>query len=60
MEKRKRENLQGKTHGLMGRSEQGMGLSTHRGPVTCMQASMGSVVGLGVVFGVVVGPVLGT
>ncbi len=36
-----------------------MGLSTHRGPVTCMQALMGFVVGIRVVFGVVVGPVLG-
>ncbi len=44
----------------MGRREQGMGLSTHRGPVTCMQALMGFVVGFRVVFGVVVGPVLGT
>jgi hypothetical protein len=37
-----------------------MGLSTHRGPVTCMRASMCFVVGVRVVFGVVVGPVLGT
>jgi hypothetical protein len=37
-----------------------MGLSTHRGPVTCMQAFMGVVVGVRVVFGVVVGPVFGT
>jgi hypothetical protein len=37
-----------------------MGLSTHQGPVTCMQVSMGFVVGVRVVFGVVVGPVLGT
>jgi hypothetical protein len=37
-----------------------MGLSTHQGPVTCMQASMGFVVGVRMVFGVVVGPVLGT
>ncbi len=36
-----------------------MGLSTHQGPVTCMQALMGFVVGVRVVFGVVVGPVLG-
>jgi hypothetical protein len=36
-----------------------MGLSTHQGPVICMQASMGFVVGVWVVFGVVVGPVLG-
>jgi hypothetical protein len=56
----KRENLQGKTHGLMGRSEWVMGLSTHQGPVTCMQASMGFVVGARVVSGVVVGPILGT
>jgi hypothetical protein len=60
MEKRKRENLQGKTHGLMGRSEQGMGLNNHQGPVTCMQALMGFVAGVRVVFGVVLGPVLGT
>ncbi len=59
MVKEKREILQGKTRGLMGRREQGMGLSTHRGPVTGMQASMGFVVGVRVVFGVVVGPVLG-
>jgi hypothetical protein len=59
MEKRKRENLQGKTRGLMGRSELGMGLITHRGPVTCIQASMGFMVGVRVVFGMVVGPVLG-
>jgi hypothetical protein len=59
-EKRKRENLQGKTRGLMASREQGMGLSTQQGPVTCMQASMGFVVGVRVVFGVVVGPVLGT
>jgi hypothetical protein len=44
----------------MGRSKHGMGLSTHRGPVTCMRALMGFVVGVRVVFGVVVGPVLGT
>jgi hypothetical protein len=37
-----------------------MGLSTRQGPVTCMRASMGFVVGVRVVFGVVVGPVLGT
>ncbi len=37
-----------------------MGLSTHQGPVTCMQASMGFVVGVRVMFGVVLGPVLGT
>ncbi len=36
-----------------------MGLSTHQGPVTCMQASMGFVVGVRVMFGIVVGPVLG-
>ncbi len=36
-----------------------MGLSTHRGPVTCMQASMGFIVGVWVVFGVVVSLVLG-
>ncbi len=60
MEKRKRENLQGKTRGLMVRSERGMGLSSHQGPVTCMRAFMGFVVGVRVVFGVVVGPVLGT
>jgi hypothetical protein len=44
--------------GLMGRRERGMVLSTHRGPVTCMQALMGFVVGVRVVFGVAVGPVL--
>ncbi len=60
IEKRKRENLQGKSHGLMGMSEQGMGLSTHQGPVTCRRALMGFVVGVRMVFGVVVGPVLGT
>jgi hypothetical protein len=60
MEKRKRENLRGKTCGLMERSEQGIGLSTHQGPVTCMRASMGFVVGVQVVFGVVISPVLGT
>ncbi len=43
----------------MGRSELGMGLSTHQGPVTYMQALMSFKVGIGVVFGVVVGPVLG-
>jgi hypothetical protein len=37
-----------------------MGLSTHQGPVTCMQALMGFVVGVRMVFGVIVGPVLGT
>jgi hypothetical protein len=37
-----------------------MSLSIHRGPVTCMQASMRFVVGVRVVFGVVVGPVLVT
>ncbi len=37
-----------------------MGLSTHRGPVACMQASMGFVVGVRVVFGVAVSPVLVT
>jgi hypothetical protein len=37
-----------------------MGLSAHQGPVTCMQALMGFVVGVRVVFGVVVCPVLGT
>jgi hypothetical protein len=58
--KRKRENLQGKTRGLMSRRERGMGLSTHQGPVTCMRASMGVVVGVRIVFGVVVGPVFGT
>jgi hypothetical protein len=36
-----------------------MGLSTHQGPVSGMQASMGFVVGVGVVFGVVVSPVFG-
>ncbi len=55
----KRENLQGKTSGLMVRSERGMGLSTHQGSVTCMRALMGFVVGVRVVFGVVAGPVLG-
>jgi hypothetical protein len=60
MEKRKKENIQGNTHGLMARSKQGMGLSTHQGPVTCMRALVGFVVGVGVVFGVVVVPVLGT
>jgi hypothetical protein len=60
MKKRKRENLRGKTLGFMGRSEQEMGLSTHQGPVTCMRALMGFVVGIRVVFGVVFGPVLGT
>ncbi len=44
----------------MGRIEQGMGLGTNRGPVTCMQASVGFVVGIRLVFGVIVGPVLGT
>jgi hypothetical protein len=44
----------------MGRRERGMGLSTHRGPVTGMLALMGFVVGVRVVFGVVFGPVLGT
>jgi hypothetical protein len=58
MEKEKWENLQGKNCGLMGRSEHGMGLSTHQVPVTCMQASTGFVVGNRVVFGVLVGPVL--
>jgi hypothetical protein len=57
--KRKRENLQGKTCGLKGRREQGMGLSTYCRPVTCMQALMCFVIGVRVVFGVVVGPVLG-
>ncbi len=42
----------------MGRNEHVMGLSTHRGPVTCMQASIGFVVGVRVVFSVVVVPVL--
>ncbi len=37
-----------------------MGLSIHRGPVTCMRALMGVVVGVRVVFGLVVGSVLGT
>jgi hypothetical protein len=37
-----------------------MGLSTHRVLVTCMQALIGFVVGVRVVFGVVVGPVHGT
>ena len=59
MEKRRRQNLRGKTRGLIGRSEQGMGLSTHRGPVICMRASMGFAVGVWMVFGIVVGPVLG-
>jgi hypothetical protein len=36
-----------------------MGVSTHRGPVTCMQALMCFVVGVRVMFGMVVGPVLG-
>jgi hypothetical protein len=36
-----------------------MGLSTHQGPVTGMQALMGFVVGVRVVIGVVVGLVLG-
>ncbi len=36
-----------------------MGLSAHQGPVTCMRASMGFMVGGRVVFGVIVGPVLG-
>jgi hypothetical protein len=36
-----------------------MGLSTHQGPVTCMQALMGFVVGVRVMIGMVVGPVLG-
>jgi hypothetical protein len=43
----------------MGRRDQGMGLSTHRGPVTCIPASVGFVVGVRVVFGVIVGPVFG-
>jgi hypothetical protein len=57
---KKRENLRGKTRGLKVRSERGMGLSTHQGPVTCMRALMGFVVDVRVVFGVIVGPVLGT
>jgi hypothetical protein len=36
-----------------------MGLSAHQGPVTCMRASMCFVVGVRVMFGMVVGPVLG-
>jgi hypothetical protein len=36
-----------------------MSLSTHCGPVACMQALMCFVVGVGVMFGMVVGPVLG-
>jgi hypothetical protein len=44
----------------MGRSERRIGSSTHPGPVTCMRSSMGFVVGVRVVFGVVVSPVLGT
>jgi hypothetical protein len=36
-----------------------MGLSTHPGPAACMQALMGFVVGVRVVFGMVAGPVLG-
>ncbi len=44
----------------MVRGDWGMGLSTHQGPVTCMQALMGFVGGVRVVFGVVVGPVLGS
>ncbi len=37
-----------------------MGLSAHQGPVNCMQAaSMGFVVGVRAVFGMVFGPVLG-
>ena len=55
----KKGNLQWKTRGLMGRREREMGLSTHRGPITCMLALMGFVVGVSVVFGVVVSPVLG-
>ncbi len=55
----KKGNLQGKTCGLMGRRENEMGLSIPREPVTCMQALMGFVVGVRVVFGVVIGPVLG-
>ncbi len=47
------------TCGLKGRREQGMGVFTHRGPVTCMQALMGFMVGVRGVFGVVVSPVLG-
>jgi hypothetical protein len=37
-----------------------MGLGTHQGPATCMQALVGFVVGVRVMFGVVVGPILGT
>ncbi len=37
-----------------------MGLSTHQGPVICMQALMGIVVGVRVVFSVLFLPVLGT
>ncbi len=37
-----------------------MGLSTHQGSVTFMQALKGFVVDVRVVFGVIVGPVLGT
>jgi hypothetical protein len=37
-----------------------MGLSTHQGPVTCMRASMGFMVGVGMRFGVVVDPGFGT
>ncbi len=59
MEKRKRETLQGNTCELMGRSQLGKGLSTHQEPVTCIQTSMGFVVGVRVVFCMVVGPVLG-
>jgi hypothetical protein len=36
-----------------------MGLSSHQGPVACMQASMCFLVGVRVMFGMVVGPVLG-
>ncbi len=59
MEKEKGKTCEGKPRGLMGKREWGMGLSAHQQPVTCMQALMGFVVGVRVLFGVVVDPVLG-
>jgi hypothetical protein len=44
---------------LMGKRERGMGLDAQPGPVTCMQALVGFVVDVRVVFDVVVCPVLG-
>ncbi len=58
-EKVKRENLKRETHRLVARHYWRKGLCAYRVPDACMSASVGFMIGVQVVFGVVVSPVFG-